>query len=210
MSSESNAEQASETAVTKPCRYCAKDIPAKALVCTECNNWQNWRGQFQLSPTLLSLVLAILTVTFTSGRDFYMFLTAKPKVEAVVSYLSFSGETNVTPEDLEMSFVNNEDRNVIVDGSVWCDAKNVDSGVGGLKIHFLYLFQPDGSPALGRVFLIPSKATLKVKLNTIEYSRDNVAKVLVPAAKILLECKVKVRADGTEHELGTNGTAIVM
>ena len=48
---------------TKPCRVCALPIPAAARKCTECDSFQDWRGGFSVSTTMLSLIIAVVTST---------------------------------------------------------------------------------------------------------------------------------------------------
>jgi predicted nucleic acid-binding Zn ribbon protein len=52
----------SDSTPHKPCRYCAKDIPANALLCSGCNRFQNWRRFFNFTSTILSLLVAFLSV----------------------------------------------------------------------------------------------------------------------------------------------------
>ena len=52
----------SELTAQKPCRYCAKDIPASAALCSGCNRFQNWRRFFNFTSSILSLLVAFISV----------------------------------------------------------------------------------------------------------------------------------------------------
>lgn len=41
---------------------CRKEIPAGARICTECDCYQDWRRYFGLSSTILSLLVALVSV----------------------------------------------------------------------------------------------------------------------------------------------------
>jgi hypothetical protein len=48
---------------TKPCKVCAEPIKKAARVCTHCNNYQDWRAELNVSSTVLSLMVALVSVT---------------------------------------------------------------------------------------------------------------------------------------------------
>jgi hypothetical protein len=41
---------------------CRKEIPSGAKICTECDSYQDWRRYFGLSSTILSLLVALVSV----------------------------------------------------------------------------------------------------------------------------------------------------
>ena len=47
---------------TKPCKVCGEPIKRVARVCVHCNNYQNWRSELNISGTVLSLLVALLSV----------------------------------------------------------------------------------------------------------------------------------------------------
>jgi hypothetical protein len=47
---------------TKACRYCAVEIPHKAILCGECGSFQDWRGRASASALVLSLLVALISV----------------------------------------------------------------------------------------------------------------------------------------------------
>jgi hypothetical protein len=69
---------------TKPCKVCAEPIKQAARICNQCKSYQDWRANINVSSTVLSLLVALVTV-----------LTAA--VPAIKSAL--------TPEDSQLSFV---------------------------------------------------------------------------------------------------------
>lgn len=44
------------------CKQCCNDIPQRALLCSECGSYQDWRGWFSVSSTVLALLTALLSV----------------------------------------------------------------------------------------------------------------------------------------------------
>ncbi len=48
---------------TKPCRVCGEDIKLAARKCIHCDSWQDWRGDVGVSTTILSLLIALFSVT---------------------------------------------------------------------------------------------------------------------------------------------------
>jgi predicted nucleic acid-binding Zn ribbon protein len=44
------------------CFLCRKPIPRGARICTECNTYQDWRKYFGFSSTVLSLLVALVSV----------------------------------------------------------------------------------------------------------------------------------------------------
>ena len=44
------------------CFLCRKPIPREAKICTECNSYQDWRKYFGVSSTVLSLLVALVSV----------------------------------------------------------------------------------------------------------------------------------------------------
>jgi hypothetical protein len=49
--------------ITKPCRVCGEDIRFAARKCVHCDSWQDWRGNIGVSATILSLLVALVSVT---------------------------------------------------------------------------------------------------------------------------------------------------
>jgi predicted nucleic acid-binding Zn ribbon protein len=47
---------------TSHCFLCRKEIPRGAKICTECNSYQDWRKHFGFSSTVLSLLVALVSV----------------------------------------------------------------------------------------------------------------------------------------------------
>nr|AWM07765.1 hypothetical protein CIT39_15780 [Bradyrhizobium symbiodeficiens] len=44
------------------CKQCCNDIPQGALLCSDCGSYQDWRGWFSVSSTVLALLTALLSV----------------------------------------------------------------------------------------------------------------------------------------------------
>lgn len=58
---ESGDEPASKE--NKRCRICGEDIKLAARKCVHCGSWQDWRGSIGMSATILSLLVALVSVT---------------------------------------------------------------------------------------------------------------------------------------------------
>jgi predicted nucleic acid-binding Zn ribbon protein len=59
---------------TKPCKVCGEAIKKAARVCIHCNNYQDWRADINISSTVLSLLVAllsVLTVTVPVVKDVF-------------------------------------------------------------------------------------------------------------------------------------------
>ena len=95
----------------QPCKHCGLPMPADAKLCAECGHWQNWQSNVGFSVPVLSLLLAIVTVVFSSGREFYEYVTEKPKVDFYFLTMTFSknpqkGETpSAMPGDASILLV---------------------------------------------------------------------------------------------------------
>lgn len=64
-------------AATKQCRYCRFRMPADAIYCTKCQNFQNWRRNLSLSSTVLALLVALASVLGTAVPAILTALTPK-------------------------------------------------------------------------------------------------------------------------------------
>lgn len=62
---------------TKPCKVCAEPIKRAARVCTHCNNYQDWYANIGMSSTILSLLVALVSVLTTAMPIVYSTLTPK-------------------------------------------------------------------------------------------------------------------------------------
>ena len=45
------------------CKICKEKIHKDAIICTHCNNFQNWRRHLGLSSSFLSILLALISVS---------------------------------------------------------------------------------------------------------------------------------------------------
>lgn len=49
--------------ITSKCGACGAEMPTNVRYCGHCNSWQDWRGHIHLSSTVLSLLIALISVT---------------------------------------------------------------------------------------------------------------------------------------------------
>lgn len=51
-----------QSANTKPCRVCSEEIKKSAIKCVHCDSYQDWRSKLTFSSTVLSLLVALVSV----------------------------------------------------------------------------------------------------------------------------------------------------
>jgi hypothetical protein len=73
---------------TTPCRVCRKSIPVGALKCTECDSFQDWRRHLNLSSTVLSLLVALISVSTVAFPIFQKALH-KPRSDVRVALVQY-------------------------------------------------------------------------------------------------------------------------
>ena len=159
----------------KDCRYCGTSLPRTALICKECKNWLDWRAYVNFGVPVLSLVLAILTVTFSSGREFFEKITYRPKVDFVFSGFSFSknpeaGEIPQTlPHEAEILLVNSEDRFVVISRKLTCIVSDFERP--SVKVDATLSMWPEiqGKMFFGDYWAIASKSQVLLKYSTIGF-----------------------------------------
>lgn len=185
---------------TKLCRYCALSIPVRAAKCTNCDSWQDWRRSFSFSLPALSLLLAIISVLFSSGRDFYTVIMAKPKVDILLAGLSFAAGP-LGPDKLTLDIVNNEPHTVLIGTNVWCDATNLDTSKGGLRMHFLRLYNAQGQLTGASAFAVAANTTAREQLADIEFGGVPIEDVVKPMAKLQVTCTISLSSAGASHRM---------
>jgi hypothetical protein len=60
------ASVASTVSDTKPCKVCAEAIKAAARKCIHCDSYQDWHSNINVSSTVLSLLVALISVLTTA------------------------------------------------------------------------------------------------------------------------------------------------
>ena len=74
------------------CRFCREPLPPRAVYCTKCSNFQDWRRFFSVSSVVLSLLIALLSVLSTGGPTIVRVLTPnRSRIEIKAAYLSNTG-----------------------------------------------------------------------------------------------------------------------
>lgn len=87
------APSKTEEATKKSCRTCGEPISSSASKCVHCQSWQDWRSMFATSTTVLSLLVALISVTTAALPTIVGLLTPKR------SELSFSFQGVAGPDD---------------------------------------------------------------------------------------------------------------
>lgn len=90
------------------CKQCRNDIPQGALLCSNCSSYQDWRGWFSVSSTVLALLTALLSVLGIATPVIINALHT-PKSDAFLQTPSLDGATlrvlAVNRGDASASFV---------------------------------------------------------------------------------------------------------
>ncbi|WP_177344608.1 hypothetical protein [Pseudomonas sp. PA1(2017)] len=77
---------------TDRCKQCRQEIPADALICANCNSYQDWRSFIPFSNTALALLTALISVAGIAIPSVYN-LVHKPRSDAYLSMPSVDGTT---------------------------------------------------------------------------------------------------------------------
>jgi hypothetical protein len=132
---------------------------------------QDWRGALNFSIPVLTLILAILTVIFSSGREFYNAVTYTPRVDAIISDAKINLSKTATPYIYEMHggihglLVNGEDLIVTVWSIMDCRLLNSEAMFGRPS-------DEEGSFGLGYFFTLPAKSEEKTIFHTNDFDKD--------------------------------------
>ncbi|RXG85621.1 hypothetical protein [Bradyrhizobium vignae] len=186
-------------APTKLCRYCQKPMPLQAIICTECSSWQNWRGLLNFSVPVLSLLLALATVIFSSGREFYQAITYKPKLDVLLTKLDINNEREPwKPGHLRVSIVNNESEDIILDVTIECTAKNLDKPtVPPFLFRAVRLYSKPDVPIndqrpleTGNYFVVKAKTQEAAEFGDVYWEGDVKAVAPVNFSRVHLSCRL--------------------
>jgi len=201
-------------APTKLCKYCQKPMPLQAVVCTECTSWQNWRGKLNLSVPVLSLLLALATVIFSSGREFYQAITYKPNLDVLLAKMDINNTSEPwKPRDLQVSIINNENEDIVLATTIDCTAKNVEKPT---VAPFLFtavktnvLISEQRPLETGNFFVVKAKTQESAKFSEL-HSEGDVKKVVpVNFSRVHLSCRLPYFYRGERRILLAEDTPLV-
>lgn len=132
---------------TKPCRICARPIPLAAVKCADCFSYQDWRSGFGVSTTVLSMLVALVSVVAAATPGLVRLVAPKD------SKMVF-GEPALRRGQFMQFASNAGTRPGIVDNAriSWTERKSDAPG----WIFMLDIQSPDGAPAI----LKPGESTL--------------------------------------------------
>lgn len=132
---------------SKPCRICARPIPLAAVKCADCFSYQDWRSGFGVSTTVLSMLVALVSVVAAATPG--LVRLASPKDSKMVF-----GEPALRRGQFMQFASNAGTRPGIVDNAriTWTERKSNTPG----WIFMLDTHSPDGAPAT----LKPGESTL--------------------------------------------------
>jgi hypothetical protein len=140
------AQKPSQTA----CRFCKHPHPVGAIYCTNCENWLNWRRFVNFSLPVLSVILAILTVGLTSGRDVYNAIMFDPSIDVVLDNIELdkNPEVGERPQamigKINVLVANSEDRFVTASKLLECKLSNVKVPTEVLTARYLIFSEVNG------------------------------------------------------------------
>lgn len=124
--------EGSEGASEKPCRTCAKPMPAAALKCTECDSYQDWRRLFSFTTSLLSLLVALIAVSTAAAP------VIKETLQPARSKLSFQFLDSEPPSRVLAFATNGGTRSAVIRRAyLSCNATR-----NGMRVGFAS-YQPD-------------------------------------------------------------------
>ena len=173
----------------KPCKYCGNDIPAAAVKCTHCDTWQNWRGLLNFSIPVLSLILAILTVIFSSGREFYKAVTYTPRVNAMAADISLTNFGTLEGA-MQLVLFNGEDAIVPVSTSITCEPVGTN---GALELYF--------TSSEEQFFTLAAKSEKSVTFKYTEHTGDLRVFPIGPVSWQFFDCSLQYLYDGKPYTL---------
>jgi hypothetical protein len=203
---------------TKLCKFCQKPMPAQAVICTECNSWQNWRSKLNFSVPVLSLLLALMTVIFSSGREFYQAITYTPKLDVLLTKMDIDNTVDLwKPGDLQVTIVNNENEDITLDVTIECTAKNLDKSITGtLLFRAVRFYSKPSVPIIeqrpletGNFFIVKAKTQETAKFNDVYWEGD--VKKVVPRSsyQVHLSCRLPYFYRGERRIALADGTPFV-
>jgi hypothetical protein len=186
-------------APTKLCKYCREPMPLQAQICTGCSSWQNWRGMLNFSVPVLSLLLALATVVFSSGREFYQALTYRPNVYLLLTRMTVdnANDERWKPGDLDISIVNNENEDIVLEVAVECTANNSERPTEPLLFRATRFYSKPNEPIVdqrvletGQFFFVKAKTQEKARFNSAYWQGE--LKTVIPSstAPVNLSCSI--------------------
>ena len=202
-------------APTKLCKYCQKPMPHKAVICTECTSWQNWRGKLNVSVPVLSLLLALATVIFSSGREFYQAITYRPKLDVLLAKMDMNNTSDPwKPGDLQVSIVNNENEDIVLATRIECTAKNLEKPTVApfqfTAVKTNVLISEQRPLETGNFFVVKANTQEAAKFKDVHWEGD--VKEVVPAnySRVHLSCRLPYFYRGERRILLAEDTPIVL
>ncbi len=76
----------------KICWACGCDLVPRQKYCVECGHWQNWRRYTVFSATILSLLIALLTVVGSLAPQFVKLTHVKEMLVDLTGQVHFNGD----------------------------------------------------------------------------------------------------------------------
>lgn len=130
-----------------------------ARKCINCDTWQNWRGHLNFSVPVLTLLLSILTIGLTAGRELYKEITWKPEVAIISSALRGAAANSREFNYLLVEIRNFEDVDVDV-SQVSCRSKIKNNHAGEPQSWSLELgFAVNHNPSRSRSITVKSQTS---------------------------------------------------
>ncbi|MBY5668781.1 hypothetical protein HFO43_09510 [Rhizobium leguminosarum] len=203
------------TSEAKLCKYCQKSMPLKATKCVECDSWQNWRGALNFSVPILSLLLALATVVFSSGREFYNSVFYSPKTYLLLSKLDINNSRDTwAPGDLNVVIVNNEDEDIVVNSGLECNAENIEKRNGILLFRLVRFYaDPNADPGSARVepssFIIKANTQEAAKFSDVYWEGD--VKAVIPSSTtgVQITCRLNYFFGGKQFVMRREDTPFI-
>lgn len=140
------------------CRACRKPIHAEAKKCPECDSFQNWRRHFDITSSVLSLLVALASLTAVIIAQIQLFKPKKAQIVAIVA----GSDAEVKGEDIEHTW------NVLL--ANYGDAPAlVESAILSVPREEVSIFAQIVEPKTDRVLVPYSQKVLTVKAVSREW-----------------------------------------
>jgi ribosomal protein L40E len=218
---ESSGAREASAVLVQICKHCGLPLPTDAKLCAKCGHWQNWRSHIGFSVPVLSLLLAIVTVVFSSGREFYEYVSEKPKVDLYFLTMSFSknpeqGEIPAAqPDDASILLVNSEERFVTVKTVLKCAISNVKAPKDVVQATMVLSGQGASVFAPGDFYAVPEKSQQLLKYSDVAFEGADMDKIVSHdpkdgnVAEVRIECPFMYFFEGERHEQMVQLTLLV-
>jgi hypothetical protein len=154
----------------------------------------------------LSLLIALFTVVFSTGYEFWKKISFQPDVKVSLTKATFDkSRTPPAPEDVVLFFANSEEKDILVNTGLECIVRNVSQDISGLLWRSVRFYSTPHEPLAeptptGDYFVIKAKSNQVETYNDVYWEGD-VDKVITSMGAIYeITCKTSYIFQGKEYK----------